>query len=96
MLGNGSPLEGATMSINLEYLYIESSDNLWFERHFVSQTFHYYVTFLFMRGENVGLLNRKNLTYGKIFGGGIPKNVSFFSNFIKKIDGSRHNESEGF
>ena len=53
--------EGAMPWYRLEYLYIESSDNLWFERHFVSQTFHYYATFLFMRGENVGLLNRKNL-----------------------------------
>ena len=53
--------EGAVDETRLEYLYIQSSDNLWFERHFVSQKFHYYVTFLFMRGENLYLLNRKNL-----------------------------------
>ena len=53
--------DGAMQPPYLEYLQIESSINLWFEHHFVSQKFYYYTTVLFIRGENLCLLNRKNL-----------------------------------
>ena len=53
--------DGSMQPPYLEYLQIASSVNLWFERHFVSQKFYYCTTILFMRGDNLCLLNTKKL-----------------------------------
>ena len=46
----------------LEYLHKESSDNLWYERHFGARKFLYYATFLFMHAVNLRPLNIKILS----------------------------------